>query len=241
MPRIVKTSDEMDAEVMFGGPQLPPQDAAHQDDTNDEGDDEKTKKPTIEEQLEAMRLENAKLQGKLDAMAARPRDPVSPPPPKPKEKKNWEKMLFEDTDNAVEALRKEIKEEVITEVRGQYQQDTGEKEFWNDFWATNPDLKKAEDDDIARITLQRNYTALGDLPVSEAIKKLGELTRERILKYTGGKKKEPNPKEKAQTEAGGEKKPNPPAPQDDKIVSLSDLIRARRANRAKAISKAQTA
>lgn len=237
MPRTIKTQDELDREVMRGGPSDP---APNEDNLPDDSTPD-DKKPTIEEQLEAMRLENVRLKGQIDGLSRRDPAPQPTPPPAPKPKRDWEKMLFEDTENAVKTLTADITDEVTSKLTGAYQADVGLKEFWRDFWDENKDLKKDQDGDIAEIILNRNYKAMADLPVSEAIKKLGDLTRERIMKYTGAKKKEPDPKEKARAEAGGERKPPKAEPEEDKIVSLGDLIKARRANRLAAVKKAQTA
>jgi hypothetical protein len=247
MAKRVQTTDDLDRKIMIGGPQGNPEPGDGNDDTGDADDGEDGKTPpakTVEEQLEELRLENARLKGQVDATSTR-RDPAPQPKPSKKErpKREWEKMFFEKTDEAVETLRNDIKEELREELTASYQQDVGEKEFWNDFWAENPDLKKGQDADIAQLTLQKNWKELGDLKVADAIKKLGDLTRDRILQYTGGKKKETDPKSKARVEAGGERKPVPKADNEDdnKIVSLSDLVRARRANRLAAANKAQTA
>ena len=134
-------------------------------------------------------------------MATRP-EPAPQPKPK-KEKRDWEKLMFENTEEGVETLRKDIKEEVTAELRAEYSKVNGEKEFWQDFYTANDDLKKEKDDDLVRAVLNKNMAVLGDLPVSEAIKKLGDLTRERILAYTGTNKKPTDKKGKANVESGG--------------------------------------
>lgn len=248
MPRTIKTADEMDREVMLGGPQgaqhgnPPPEDndeGGEEDQGGDDGD--KSGEKTVEEQLAELRAENARLQGTLDGLSRRPPEPQQKPQKKEKPKRDWEKMLFENTEEGIETLKQDLREEIRDELRSEYQKDTGEREFWRDFYAENKDLDKSKDDDIVRATLNKNIGTLGDMPVGEAIKKLGELTRERIIQYTGKKKTEGDPKTKAQVEGAGEKTPKPAKKPEDNVVSLGDIIRGRKQARAAAMAKAQTA
>lgn len=186
----------------------------------DEREDEEDPKITI-----------ARLQGELAVLKARPSSPEpekkAPEPPK---ERDWEKLIFEDTPNAIALLKEDIRKEITGELRGAYQKDMGEKEFWGDFYASNEDLK--EDKDLVQATLATNMKALADLPVSEASKKLADLTRARILRYKGGEVEKKNEK-KTKVEGSGPPSLKKPEPEQPKILSLGDVIRARRAARTK--------
>lgn len=148
--------------------------------------------------------------------------------PKEKEKEpEWGKALFEDPENTIAALRKSIREEITKDLRTDYQTDQNQRQFWNGFFERHPDLRP--DRDLVEVTMHANMDKLGNLAVEEASDKLAELTRERILRYSGaddgrkGGKKKPlaegaNPPRKA----AEQKKPEGP-------VTLSQIIKARRA------------
>lgn len=216
------------------------QDPNEEGQDHSEGDDkgDKTPKESLEQRLDRIERENAELRGRLQGIQeTRPR--AEDPKPTPKPKKDWEKMLFDDTDNAVEELRKEITEEVTSKVRGEYQQDQSTKDFWNEFYRKNHDLDRDKDHDIVQTILNKNFNSLGDMPVSQAVDKLGELTRERIIQYTGKKETKADRSSKATAEGANAPSPKPAPKEEDKVVTLSDIIRARKAKRSAA--KAQTA
>lgn len=205
-----------------------------EDEVQHEGDDEgkggeEDKEGKGEEDL---RLQVARLQGELDVLKARPA-PVPQQEKKqeePPKERDWEELIFKDTPNAIKLLKEDIRKEITSELRGAYQKDMGEKDFWNEFYAGNEDLK--EDKDLVRATLGSNMVALQDLPVSEAAKKLADLTRARILRYKGGEVDKKNDK-KTKVEGSGAPSGKQKAPEPPKILSLGDVIRARRAARNK--------
>lgn len=192
------------------------------DETEEESDDSKNEDPKIT---------IARLQGELNVL----RSARNAPEPEKKKvdppvKREWEKLIFEDTDSAIALLKEDIRKEITGELRGAYQKDMGEKEFWNTFYVDNEDLK--EDRDLVQATLGSNMTALQDLPVSEASKKLADLTRARILRYKGGAVEKKNT-QKSRVEGSGPPSDKKAKPEGPKILSLGDVIRARRAARNK--------
>jgi hypothetical protein len=237
---------DADRKVMRGGPQGDP-DAVFEDEDEDEQDDpdegqEPPKEKSLEEQMADMRAENARLTGLVEGISKAKPAPQPAPKKAEKPKRDWEKMLFEDTEKGVEALRQDIKEEILDEVRAGYVSDQGNKDFWRDFYDANKDIKKADDHDLVNALLHKHMDVLGDLQVDEAIKRLGDLTRERIMKYTGKTKKPADPKSKARVEGASEPSKKPQKTEEDNVVSLSDIIRGRKTARAKAMAgKAQTA
>lgn len=209
----------------------------HGDEYHEEGEEQgnegegEGEKKEEEQQKEAPEVTIARLQGELTALRASRNTPEPQKKAEQKpEERDWEKLIFEDTPNAIKMLKEDIRKEITGELRGAYQQDIGEKEFWRDFYESHGDLK--DDRDLVQATLGSNMKALQDLPVSEAAKKLADLTRARILRYKGGEVEKKNEKKTKVEGSGspGEKKQAPEAP---KILSLGDVIRARRAARNK--------
>lgn len=185
-------------------------------------------KVSLEERLARLEGENAALRQALTRPAeVKPTQKQAEPEP------DWEKLLYDDPKGFVGTLSDRIAKQVSTELGTKYQRDQGEKEFWSDFYAENDDLR--EDRDLVQATLNSNISILGDLPVSQARKKLADLTRERIMRYTGKREKKDDAG-KARVE--GARSPRPPKtpPETSKVVTLSDIIRSRRANRMKARS-----
>lgn len=196
---------------------------------NDKEEEKKTEqKPTgktVEERLHDLELENARLSGELSARG-RQQEPVkkaAEPEPEP----DWEKLLFEEPKEAVKMIKASVRKDVEAELTGKYEADQGTRTFWSEFYTKNDDLK--DDQDMVDAVLRANMKTLGDMPVSQAQEKLADLTRERIMKYTG-KKKEPGGK-KATVEGESQITPKAEEKKDDRPTTLSDLIRARRVKR----------
>lgn len=208
-------------------------DEYHEETDKDEGGDESEKGEEEEDKQEDEDLKSkiARLEGEISVLKS---IRTAPEPEKREEKKpeprDWEKLIFEDTPNAIALLKEDIRKEITTELRSEYRKDTGEKEFWGGFYSDHEDLK--EDKDLVQATLASNMRALQDLPVSEAAKKLADLTRARILRYKGGETEQKNNK-KTKVEGTGAPSGKKPAPETPKILSLGDVIRARRAARNK--------
>lgn len=145
---------------------------------------------------------------------------------------DWDKLLFADPKQALKLHGERVAKQVSKDLRAEYQKDRGTSEFWNRFYAANPDLRV--DNDLVETTLNSNLHNLANIPVEDAYVKLAELTRERILRYAGGAAKERRPKARAEG-AGGRSSPPPapPAP-DNTVTRLSDVLRTRRQSRRKA-------
>lgn len=230
-PKVIEKREE-DPEVAAGFPEdgdEHPGDGAPDPKEADKGQQQQQQKPkeTVEERLNRLEVENARLTGELRGLSTTRSAPQQKPEPKPE--RDWEKLFFEDTPGAIKALREDIKEEITTELTTKYSTDRNTRDFWAEFYRAHPDLK--DDDDLVQATLNKNAASLGDLPVAVASSKLADLTRERIMRYTGEKKE---PGKKAVVEGGGPPKAPSKQKEPDEIVSLGDVIRARRANRQKA-------
>lgn len=141
-------------------------------------------------------------------------------------KTNWNDLLFTDPEKAVAQIKAEAVKEAEDKMTASYQKDQGTKKFWDGFYDTNKDLK--DDHDLVELTLNSNLSALANIPVADAMKKLADLTRERMLRYSGGVK--PRGK-KAFAEGSGTPSRKAAEEEHPDVTSLSEIIRARRLRR----------
>jgi hypothetical protein len=166
-----------------------------------------------------------------------PKD-IPPPPPKKSVLDNAEEDLYRDPKTFLHSYGQEIAEQVTQTVTksltSQYQRERGTQKFWDEFYQKHQDLR--QDHDLVEVTLNSHLAEMSSMPVSQAMDKLADLTRDRILRYAGGRK--PAGK-KAQAEGSAPPTPTrPAAPQDEKILSISELIKRRRENRRRVASGA---
>lgn len=147
--------------------------------------------------------------------------------PKPQEPDNFyekiDERLFQDPKAVLKEIEERAVEKAKKELGASYQKDQGERTFWNEFYQKHPDLR--DDDDIVKATLQGQMSKLGALPVSEAITALAGLTRDRISRYSK------TPRQRPKVEGASPPSPKAPDPEPPKIVTLSDVIKNRRAKR----------
>lgn len=202
---------------------------------NEPGDGEDGSAEGGEEQEEEdPKVTIARLQGENAVLKAKQQERPASTPKKVEEPAiDWEKELFENTPEAIKKLKAEIRGEITTELRSEYRRDKGDSEFWAEFYAEHKDLIK--DKDLVQLTLNSNMSTLGDLSVAEASVKLADLTRARILRYKGEERQKPGKKAVAEAgggASGGRKKDD--EPEKPEIMSLGDILRARKAKRAKA-------
>lgn len=88
-------------------------------------------------------------------------------------------------NNLINEMTPSITKTVTAQMRGEYNQDQGEKAFWVGFYKDNDDLK--DDKLIVDAVLKRDIATLGNLAPDVAGKKLADAAREQILKYKGEK------------------------------------------------------
>lgn len=207
-------------------------DETGENDEEDAEDDEEVvedkRKESIEERLARLEGENIALRASVNARPAeKPAAPAAEPDP------DWEKLMYENPKGFVDTISERIVKRVSADLGGKYTKDQGEKEFWTEFYAENDDLTSAEDKSLVRAVLNENINILGDLPVSQAKKQLADLTRKRIMHYTGKKPKTDKGKKVVVEGAGGPRAPQKVVEKDN-VVTLGDLLKARRAKRLKA-------
>lgn len=183
--------------------------------------------------MAALREEVESLKAEL-----RKRPAAATPPPAPKEDPSdeyadFEREFFENPAEAIRRRDERLTKKIQQQLTSEYQRAQSQREFWSKFYDQNQDLK--EDDDLVQATLQKNLSKLQDMPVEDATKRLADLTRERIARYSGGKV----PSGKGRGVEGNDP-PRPPAPpkKEDTRKTLSDLVRERKQQRR---AKAQTA
>lgn len=193
---------------------------------DDEGDEEEPRDDVadLREEMRQMRLENEQLR-----RAIPPAAPVQPPAAAvdPMSEVDWETELFRDPSGTLKRYGEIIEKKVTNKLTTQYQQEQGTQRFWTQFYGANADLK--DDHDLVQAMLSANMHVLANMPVNDAIAKLADLTRERILRYS---KKSTG--RKAVVE--GNNPPQPRArPQEptDKVVTLGDILKSRREARRK--------
>lgn len=206
---------------------------------NDPGDSNDTPEPNAQEpperqapaktaleiRLEAIEAENAELKKRIPPV--QPKAPAAEADPEP----DWETLMFKDPREAMRLHGERITKQVTTQLRGEYQREQGHATFWSEFYAANPDLK--DDKDLVQVTLNSNLSSLANVPTKKAMEQLAELTRDRILRYSG-KAPGSKPKPKARAEGAASPTPKPaPAPASN-VTSISSLVKARKAKRASA-------
>lgn len=143
---------------------------------------------------------------------------------------DWDKELFANPKDALKKAMTMTAVSVEKKLRAEYQRDRGTSQFWDKFYAKHPDLR--DDHDLVEVTLNSNLPDLANIRVDDAYTRLAELTRERILRYTGGAVRK-NPKARAEGGSGGPPVGGAPAPKQDevKVTSLSQFVRSRREKR----------
>lgn len=176
--------------------------------------------------LAYLKDEVRRLSGELQTLRATNRPPEDAGKKKEAEPEpEWDKILFEQPKEAVALLRKQIKEEITSEMQGRYTTDQNQRQFWNGFFEQNPDLR--QDRDLVEVTMHANLAELGNMKVEEAATRLAELTRERILRYSGDKQN--GGKKKPQAEGANPPRPKNKTPEEKKPATLAEIIKARRA------------
>lgn len=224
------------------GQPWPEEDDAPLDATNEElgedDDDDDGEQPAAERQpseMELMRREMALLRQDNAALKKLipPPTPVRNEPEEDDDDTDWETLMFADPKAAVRKIEDRAVQRAERKLRGEYQKDQSETKFWDEFYRAHADLQ--QDDDLVQLTLNKNLADLADLPVSQAMTKLADLTRQRILGYSGGKGR---PKSRAVAEGSSPPSARRPATELQRPTTLSDIIRNRKAARQKAASAA---
>ena len=209
-------------------------------DNQEDEEDEETPRPTTLERLQQQVIDMQRTHGEQIESLRRQIPPdkrpaATPPsntPEEDPEDAEMENLLFSNPKEAAKRIRTKAVAQAKAEMTAMYQRDQNTQKFWTNFDKKYPDL--AGDRDLVELTMNANLPILVNIPVEDAMKKVAELTRDRISRYTQGR---PRPK-RAFAEGAQPPAARQPAAQETKIPSLSDIVRARRAVR---LSKKATA
>ena len=231
--RSTKTADELDREVMKGAPIDPPTGEETEKPKADEKEQEK-KEPEKKDPIAILTEQVKVLQRNLAAMEKTKPAPA-PEPEEDEDETDWDKLVFENPKDAVRLIKEQTRKEIETRIKRDYDADQKKRTFWSDFYQKNPDLK--DDKDLVELTMNQNLAELGDLPVEQASERIAELTRERIVRYAGGRRTT----KKVEVEGSSRETGREPEPDDNNIVTLSDLIRRRKEKRRLASGKGSAA
>jgi hypothetical protein len=200
----------------------------------------------LEKQLADVQRENETLR-RVQEASVRPAAP--PVTQEERDETDWEDLMFRDPKKFAEQIEERAYKRARHDLTTEYQRDQGTQSFWRDFYERHPDLK--DDRDLVETTLKSNMRALADKPSGVAADELADLTRKRIIRYTGANTKGKD-KEKARVEGAGNPTPRRSRVYDDQgddddtdetksqrgddksYAKIGDLIKERRKNRARA-------
>lgn len=190
-------------------------------------------------ELETLRRQVGDLEAAVRRTTATPKpdatltpEPVGPKPPDPGlafvDPPRYQRELLEYMDAAVSAREKKLREDyeqARTQDKAEEQRQKTWQAYVGRFYESNPDLKGEED--LVDLVWKSHFTELKDLSLDDGFTKLANLTRERMLRYTG---KVRTPEESpTHLESSGPRAPAPRRSEDEKPSSLSSIIRARQA------------
>lgn len=184
---------------------------------------------SLQDELRAMRDELKAL--KKPATPTTPATPPRQPSESEDDYKDFENEFFSNPTEAIRKRDERLARRIASQLTTQYRQEQQQQKFWEGFYKKHKDLDREKDAFLIESVLQRHITELQDLPTNDAAERLAELTREQIIRYSGG-----NVPKGSNAKAEGGNPPRPAAPPKEKenVTSLTDLIRQRKQKRAKA-------
>ncbi len=231
MPKPAKTPAAPNEPILSGFPEHgdPPRDGPTPEEQadDDDGDDEQAPNPPEEDTpaVKALKTEIAELRRQIPpATPKEPRGEVKDP----LDDTNWDQEIFSKPGDAVKKIVKASVDRAVAQVRQEYNAEQGKEKFWQQFYAKNKDLKRDDDHDLVEMVLSKNLKDLANIPVADALTKLADLTRDRIMKYTGGQARKGK---RAVAEGSAPTAPRTP-PEKPKVPgSLSEVLKNRRNQR----------
>ncbi len=153
----------------------------------DSDDDDEDEDPQPRRRSDPRDDQIANLQRQIDLLTraippAAPSRSAAEPEPDEFDSIDWDQELFQNPKGALKRYGELQAKKIRTELRAEYDQDQSSKTFWKDFYAQNKDL--SDDHDLVESTMGKHMNEIANMPVSQAIKKLGDLTRARISRYS---------------------------------------------------------
>lgn len=201
------------------------------DEVNDEADDDEVvvkpdRMTALEAEITKLREDNNLLKRAIPPAEPRREEVVE-------DDTDWDELLFSDPKEALRRHGEAVAERVKTELRAEYTKEQGTTKFWTDFDKAHGDLKG--DRDLVEMTLGKNMAELANLPVPQAIDRLADLTRDRIMGYT----RRTSDRKRSRAVAEGAAPPRTVAASTEKsnVTTLGDLLKARR-NRRRGVTAA---
>lgn len=176
----------------------------------------------IRKQVDRLERDNQELRKSI------PRPPSSPAQQDEEDDVDWEKELFANPKAAMTKAMAMATQRAEKNIRAEVQRDSGTRDFWNEFYRKNNDLR--DDHDLVEVILNKNLPELSDLPIDKGYERLAELTRDRIMRYMNAPKGGRKATAEGASAIPGEPKVRK-VPEEAKIKSLSDILKERRQRR----------
>ena len=186
--------------------------------------------------------ENSEELGRLRKEA---RDRVTPPadddrrPPAggAGEEEDLDALFLHSPTKAINVVLDQRDQKMKGELRAEYTTDRAQEKWWGKFWRSHPDLEPENDQFLVNAVMLNQFSELKGLDEEESIKRVGELTRSKILSVskrinTGD---DPPPGGRDRLEAGGTEGPGDkgkPAPVSTRTAT--QVLKDRKAKRSEA-------
>ena len=190
-------------------------------------------------QIDAKLSENSRELGELRKL--RPPDPnPSPnpdPDPEPQPPNRGADRIFDDPEGYLTEREKAQEDRIVTRMTTAYRRDRQQEDFWTDLYRTNTDLDRETDHTLVRGVMQDNYAEIEHMAPREAIKKIADLTRDKILGMSRRMKAqspEGQPSRTIMEPSGGPTSSPQPSNDDKRPTTLGGVIKERQAKRAAA-------
>jgi len=176
------------------------------------------------------------IQGGFDEI----RKGIAKPEPKPEATDdplaNIDELLFTEPRKALDLYGQAIEKRLEDKYQAAQQKNSQAdqiKEFWKDFWDSNDDLSRKEDQILAEAVFAKNYDDLSKITSQARLaEQLADLTRQEILSISRRAKSKP-----VRVESGGTREPvkqSKPEEQESNVRSIADAVKERRRKRREA-------
>lgn len=139
----------------------------------------------------------------------------------------YRELLFTDPDRAIAQIQEDARKDsqkAVDQLRTEINQDSAQKDFWESFYSSNPDLKNA--DKVVKLTLNERWNELQSLDPKTASDKLAQISRQEVATLVEGiaPVEQVNSRPAITLGASGDSVPKPASKPAAK-VSFSDQIR----------------
>lgn len=208
------------------------------------------KKYTVPAAVAAAYESTSQVSSKLDRLereVSNLRQPPKEPTKKPAAEEDDEfgdvdldTLFLTDAKKAARIISDRAAAKARKDLTSAYQADQNMQAFWNDFYASNPDLAKHKR--LVTGVMNEHWAELKDLRNDDAAAKMADLTRKEIMSIarTAGFTKAPQNNrtrsESGQSNSGGN--PSDDGDGEEKVLSLSQILKNRAAARRSGEKKA---